>query len=107
MSAVCLLLLLLLFFVVDVVVGNDVYNLGHNSSNRNFLVLSGIEIYGELYEDDDDSSTNYNYNLSSPLSPSSSPTSPLLTSPLLSSTPSAAASPSALGSSRKKEVMAE
>jgi len=24
---------------------------GHNSSNRNFLVLSGIEIYGELYEE--------------------------------------------------------
>jgi len=24
---------------------------GHNSSNRNFLVLSSLEIYGELYED--------------------------------------------------------
>ena len=23
---------------------------GHNASNNNFLALSGIEIYGELYE---------------------------------------------------------
>jgi hypothetical protein len=25
---------------------------GHNSSNRNYLVLSGFEIYGELFEDE-------------------------------------------------------
>lgn len=26
---------------------------GHNSSNHNYLVLSGIEFYGELYETED------------------------------------------------------
>ena len=30
---------------------------GHNSSDRNFMLLSGLEIYGELFESND------NYNL--------------------------------------------
>jgi len=32
---------------------------GHNSSNNNFLCLSGIELYGDLFEDQDKKNEGY------------------------------------------------